>query len=82
MADTFDVTRPETWPPTLTLTQVAAIYQRKPGGVRWSVCHRQFVPAPMVNPLKRDTYLKPMRWRTADVRRALDVAPSTLRRAG
>lgn len=62
-----------TWPELLTLDEMAAIYRRRVGGIRWALQARTFVPAP---------YLRnPYRWRKADVIRHLD-GDSRLRRVG
>lgn len=61
-----------TWGETLTLDQVAQIFNQKPGGIRQRLkpsCRRvAFSPRPK--------YSRPLRWLKADVIRALDSRPS------
>jgi hypothetical protein len=75
-APEFNPTDPATWPLALTAEQVAAIYQRKVGGLRKSCQKGRFVPVPFS--------VKPYRWRKADVLRHLEggrVVPHIQRRA-
>jgi hypothetical protein len=62
----FTPTDVTTWPETLTADQVAAIYQRKPGGLKKCCQERRFVPAPFL--------VKPYRWRKVDVLRHVQGA--------
>lgn len=66
-----------TWLPTLTVEQVAAIYQRSVGGIR-KACQKHhkhpFHPAPFK--------VQPFRWRKVDVLRDLEGGRAMLRRAG
>lgn len=61
MTPPFNACDPATWPATLTAEQVAAIYQRKVGGLKKSCQSHTFVPAPF--------QAKPYRWRKTDVQR-------------
>lgn len=62
----FDPTDPQTWPVTLTAEQVAAIFQRKVGGLKKSVQRRHFAPRPF--------QVKPYRWRKSDITRVVRAA--------
>lgn len=64
---------PSTWPMTLNLAQVAAIFQTTPAGVRKKLLRLRFQPVPFAK--------YPMRWRKVDVLRAVDGARGGLRRA-
>lgn len=71
----FSPCDPSTWPMTLTAEQVAAIYQRRVGGVERAVSDRTFVPAPF--------QYNPYRWRKVDVLRHVEGARgSALKRVG
>jgi hypothetical protein len=74
---TFDPLDSATWAPTLTLQQVALIYQRTPNAIRHALtpkAKRLFAPAPFQK--------HPMRWRKADVLRDVEGARGmSLRRA-
>lgn len=63
---TFNPLDRSTWLDTMTVEQIAAIYQRKVGGIRKSCQQRTFVPAPN----KRHPY----RWNKVDVLRDLGVS--------
>lgn len=58
---TFDPKQPETWPLVLNAAQVAAIYQRRPDGLRKACQLRRFLPAPY--------RAKPYLWRRVEVLR-------------
>lgn len=60
----FDPGDSHTWCATLTAEQVAAIYQRKVGGLKKSCQQRTFVPAPFQK--------RPYRWRKGDVLRHVE----------
>lgn len=60
----FSITDRATWPEVLTSEQVAAIYQRKVGGLKKACQERTMVPAPFQT--------HPYRWRKADVLRHID----------
>jgi len=81
---TFTPLDPATWGPTLTLAQVAQIWQTSPHALRQQVSRGRFVPAPMLRTDRRSaTYQKPLRWRTVDVKRHLGLTEaSRLRRVG
>jgi hypothetical protein len=59
----FNVTDPETWPVTLTLEEVAEIYQRSADSIRHSLTPKSqrmpFRPAPFRK--------RPWLWRKADI---------------
>ncbi len=57
----FDPGDPCTWCATLTADQVAAIYQRKVGGLKKEAQAKTLVPAPFQS--------HPYRWRKVDVMR-------------
>jgi hypothetical protein len=59
----FSVADRATWPEVLTLSHIAAIYQRGIGGVRRDLERRTFVPAPFRK--------YPYSWRKTDVERHL-----------
>jgi hypothetical protein len=72
----FNAKDHSTWAPTLTVGQVAEIYQRTPGAVRKASQLHRFIPAPYKQ--------RPWLWRTADVLRDLrirDVNNEALSRA-
>lgn len=69
---TFDPRDPATWLPTLTVEQVAAIYQRPVGGIRKKCQQHTFLPAPFQR--------HPYSWKTVDVKRHLGLAPMGLLR--
>lgn len=62
---TFNAKDPSTWGATLTVGQVAAIYQRTPGAVRKASQLHRFIPAPYKE--------RPWLWRTVDVLRDLRI---------
>lgn len=62
MTPDFSAADPATWPLTLTVDQIAAIYQRPVGGIKKACSQHRFHPAP---------FQKPYRWRKADVLRDL-----------
>lgn len=68
----FDPCTPSTWRMTLTLAQMADIYQRPVGGIRKACQRRTFVPAPFEK--------SPYRWRKVDVLRHLEGARGALRK--
>jgi hypothetical protein len=68
----FSVLDRATWPETLTADHVAAIYDRKVGGLKKTIQRGTFRPAPV--------HVKPYQWRRSDVLRDLDGGVS-LRRA-
>lgn len=64
---------PSTWPMTLTVHMVQAIYpSRTVGGIRKAVQKRLFVPAPMLGPDGQPR--KPYCWRKVDVLRDVEGA--------
>lgn len=63
MSEGFLVTDPATWPPVLLADEVAAIFQRKVGGLKKSVQRHRFSPRPFE--------VKPYRWRRSDVIRVV-----------
>ena len=69
----FDANDTATWPITLTVHQVALIYQRAVGGVRKSCQLHRFVPAPFM--------VQPYRWRKVDVVRHVEGARGLQRSA-
>ena len=62
----FSPCDPSTWCATLTVEQIAAIYQRSVGGVRKAVQLGRFQPVPF--------QVQPYRWRKVDVLRQLEGA--------
>lgn len=75
MTPEFSVCDTSTWPVLLNAAQVAAIYQRKVGGVVRACQSGTFVPAPMPG--------NPRRWRRADVLRHVEGARGfSMRRTG
>lgn len=72
----FTATDSSTWPATLTADQIAAIYQRKVGGIKKACQQGLFQPRPF--------HKQPWRWRKVDVLRHVEGARggSLLRRAG
>lgn len=77
----FTATDPATWPATLDVYMVAAIYPtRTVSGIRKSVQARTFVPAPIFDGGK---VRRPYCWRKADILRDVEGARgSHLRRVG
>lgn len=73
MTPTFSAADPETWAMTLTLDQIAEIWQRKPRGIAQSCWAGRFIPAPFSK--------QPYRWRKADVVRFLQGGRTSLRGA-
>lgn len=69
MTPEFSPVDRSTWPELMTLEQIAAIWQRKPGGLAHSIYQRTFIPAPIHHGSK---LVRPMRWRRSDVTRYLD----------
>lgn len=65
----FDAGDSSTWPATLTLDQVAAIYQRTPEALRCAIKPRSRTPF-TPQPFKR----YPWRWRKVDVVRDVEGA--------
>lgn len=65
MTPDFNAADTTTWPMALTADQVAAIYQRRVGGLKKACQQHRFVPAPFL--------VQPYRWRKVD-------CPSPLRR--
>lgn len=63
----FNPCDPSTWKMSLTVVQVAAIYQRTPSAVKKAVCDGRFVPAPYE---RRPSY----RWLRVSVLRHLEGA--------
>jgi hypothetical protein len=59
----FNVADDATWPVILSAREVAAIYQRKVGGVKKGCQRHRFLPAPFLT--------RPWRWRKGDVLRHL-----------
>lgn len=66
----FDPSDSATWPITLTVDQVSAIYQRSPNGLRKACQFHRFIPAPF----KERPYL----WRRIDVERDVIGARGTV----
>ncbi len=73
---TFDPRDVATWPITLTVDELSAIYRRSVGGIRKAVQQRRFYPLPFQR--------KPYLWRRDDVRQHVErQSPSShLRRVG
>lgn len=72
MTPVFNIADVATWPLVLTADQVAAIFQRKVGGVKKCCQEHRFIPAPFQT--------HPYRWRKADVVRHVEGARATLQR--
>lgn len=75
---TFDPCKRETWPELLSCPQIAAIWQRKPGGVAKSVQQGTFRPAPLLAP--SGAWEKPLRWSKTAVTRYIDTPAAAFRR--
>lgn len=77
MTPDFNLADVTTWPATLTVEEVAAIYRRTPAAIRKACSLRRMVPMPYLT--------HPWRWRKSDVLRHVEgnrTAPSLIRRAG
>lgn len=69
----FTATNSATWPATLTVYMVAAIYPtRTVSGIRKKCQQRTFVPAPMLGPDGKPE--RPYAWRKVDVLRRVEGA--------
>lgn len=66
----FTVTDRSMWPDLLTLDQVAAIWQRTPGGIRKALERGRFTPLPILS--EAGGFAVPLRWRKTAVVRYLD----------